>query len=267
MTFETFVKLGIAGTIITFIGTMLTLFFRDYFLANYFEKRKYAKALDDVFKKYKDPITLSALELSSRLAEIIEHYPTVYLTSETLKLNHTNFTINTIDDNHFKKHKFYSTVYRFNSFLGWLELYRQEITFLNGSNSLTNIKIENCLSNIRSVLADGQLNENEDWIAWTDFLIFREEQREIGENMILFSATPKNIIGYSKFKEQINDYVENGTNEWLSISVNFFIDLKLKKDFRLDRYYLLIQFLKEFLLTLGVDQNNEVIKKINRLKK
>lgn len=265
MTYDKIVELGIAGTIITFVGTLISLFFKDYFLNDFFEKRRDKKTIDNIFKKYKDPISLSAIELSSRLVEIISNFPTVYLSNKVLNQKATYFTSNTIEDSHFKRHKLFSTIYRFSSFLGWLELYRQEITFLNSSNNKVNTELEYYLNKIRSALADGHLNENQDWENWIDFLIFKEEQRAIGENMIIFNQATKTIIGYGKFKTFMDSYLKNGENEWIGQCLNFFLDLNNSKDFRKERYFILIKHLKGLMSNLDVNPDHEVIIKIDKI--
>jgi hypothetical protein len=262
MELKTFLTYAAAGAVITTLGSLLALFIKEFFLTRYFEKRKEVKTLDAIYKKYKDPITLAGIELSSRILEIHEDYPTVFLTKGILKLNPVFLTQNSTDDAHFRKHKLISSIYRLSAFLGWLELYRQEITFLSGSNSKTNKKLENCLLNIRSVFADGHLIEEPNWHEWKDSLIFREEQRAIGESMITLSINTKTIVGFAKFKQLFQDCVDNGANDWLIPAINFFIDLDVKKDFRKKRYFLLIGYFKELLETLDKNQTEKSVTKI-----
>jgi len=262
MQLDDFLKLAVAGAIVTTLGSLLALFIKDFLLIRYFEDRKEKKSIDSVYKKYKDPITLSTIELSSRLIEIHQHYPTVFLNKEVMKLKSSSLSKNSTDDEHFRKHKLLSTIYRLCSFFGWLELYRQEITFLNGSNSETNRTLEKCLLNIRSVFADGHLNNEKDWDEWVDYLIFREEQRAIGESMIVTNEQTRTIMGYAKFKLLMEEFIENEKNDWLNPSFNFFLNLNLKKDFRKTRYILLIKHFEELLETLDEKQSEEAIKRI-----
>jgi len=59
--------------------------------------------------------------------------------------------------------------------------------------------LEKCIEEIRSDLADGQLNQAENWLDWKDQLIFREEQRAIGEAMIIENDQNRLVMGYGNF--------------------------------------------------------------------
>jgi hypothetical protein len=252
---NTFLEYAAAGAVISTAGSLIALFIKDFFLAIYLDKRKENKALDDIYKKFKDPIVLSATELCSRLLEVHRDCPTVFLSSNVLGLKNTFLSKNNASDEHFRRHKLLSTVYRLCAFFGWLELYRQEITFLNGSNHKTNLNLQRCLKDIQSSFADGQLNEYDDWEDWKDFLIFREEQRAIGESMIV-SNTSKSIIGYAAFKTIFEEFAETGNNKWLATPLAFFVDLDKDKDFRKHRHHMLIKHLSQLLTALDKKQAN-----------
>src|ERR1035437_8046900 len=71
---------------------------------------------------------------------------------------------NSADDEYYQRYKFISTLYRLCAWLGWVELYRQEVAFLDSGQQKTNGAFERDLDAIRSSLADGHLNEAEDWL-------------------------------------------------------------------------------------------------------
>lgn len=262
MELKEFLEFAAAGAIITTGGSLLALFIKDFVFTTYFENRREKKSLDTIYKKYKDPITLSAIEVSSRLIEIHSFYPTVFLNEEVLKLKASSLSKNSTEDEHFRKHKLISTIYRLCSFFGWLELYRQEITFLNSSNNRKNRKLEKCFQNIRSVFADGQLNKEKNWTQWVDFLIFREEQRAIGESMIVINDKIKSIMGFVKFKLLIKQFAETGESDWLMPAFNFFLNPSTEKDFRKTRYLLLLSHFQELLEILDKKLSKESIEKI-----
>ena len=60
-------------------------------------------------------------------------------------------------------------------------MYRQELVFVDTEHSKTSQLLEPKLLKIREDLADGQLNDAPDWPEWADALLFREEQRAVGE--------------------------------------------------------------------------------------
>jgi hypothetical protein len=95
---------------------------------------------------------------------------------------------------------------------------------------------------IRSSLADGHLNDADDWLKWTDSLIFREEQRAIGESMI--EPGKRSIIGYGAFHDR---FIATGgsSSRWIALATSFLMDLKsvpdaMARDFRRARCLLVI---------------------------
>lgn len=263
MQLSNFFQLAVAGSIITTGGSLLALFIKDFLFTWYFEDIRDKKALDRVYKKYKDPIILSSIELSSRIIEILNTYPTAYLNRDVLNSTPSSLRKNTLDDEHFKKYKFISTLYRLCSFFGWLELYRQEITFLSSSNDKVNRDLEKCLLALRSVFADGHLNSSDDWLQWTDFLIFREEQRGIGERMIVNNDGTKSVMGYIRFKELVQGYIDSNQNDWIGAAIDFLTDFKLNKDFRKERLCYLLFHFKNLLKTIDKKQSRNVIERMD----
>jgi hypothetical protein len=216
---------------VSLFGTLCGLFLKDFLFVHYFDNLRERKTLAKVSKKYKDPILLSALEITSRLNDYIENYSfwCKYSTIDTLfdKIDKTQ--TNYITDPYFLNYKIISTLYRFCSFFAWLELYRQEITFLDSHSKGSSSKSLTLIANIREAIADGQLIKYDDWDSWTDALIFREELRAIGEGMIEKDKDQRNIIGYGKFRTLISQYEKTREPLWLNPAINFFMNLKLKK--------------------------------------
>jgi hypothetical protein len=79
------------------------------------------------------------------------------------------------------------------------------------------------------------LEAKEDWRQWHDRLIFREEQRAIGEAMIASGSTPRVVIGYGAFCKLFGQSrYESGL--WaLRVARNFLLNLEQTKDFRRER--------------------------------
>lgn len=258
-----FLTLAAAGAIITTVGSLFALFIKEFILIRYFEERKERKSLDAVYKKYKDPITLASMEFSSRLLEIHKDFPATYLSESAMTPTEKTLSANSADDPHYKKYKLISTVYRLCSFFGWLELYRQDITFLNSSNDSANKKIENSLSGIRLAFSEGRMNPHPDWIEWKDYLIFKEEQRAIGECMIIMNDKTRTIMGFAKFQVLAEEFITSGSNQWLAPAFNFFLNPRNYKDFRITRYYVLINYFKELLETMDREYTTEMVEKLN----
>jgi hypothetical protein len=94
------------------------------------------------------------------------------------------------------------------------------------------------LQAIRSDLADGQLNTATDRDLWTDRLIFREEQRAIGESMITGDTT-RVVMGYAAFRALFHRAESDDQLWWLRAAQGFFIDPEATRDFRRTRLELM----------------------------
>lgn len=238
---KTWLALTAVGAIISTIGSLLGVFLKDYFFTRSFERWKQEQALEQIYQRYKDPLFLSACELASRLMEINEHYPTVYLRSPVLATKPERQVHNSIHDPYFQRHKLLSSIYRLAAMLGWLELYRQEVTYLKSGKNRHSKALEYSVEFIRSSLADGQLNQAVDWADWRDTLIFREELRAIGESMLDARGTTKTVVGYGRFCEALEAADNSHLKRWFPVVANFLLDLEAnQKDFRQIRLKLLL---------------------------
>jgi len=245
--FKTWLSLSVVGTVVATLGALLGVLLKDYFFSRSFERWKQAQLLEQTYQRFRDPLQLSTRELLSRLAEILKDYPAVYLKKSVYESAPTSQSENSFDDPYFQRYKLISTLYRLCAFLGWLELYRQEITFLGPSNNKHAKSLEEVIRSVRSDFADGHLNKNEDWYEWRDALIFREELRAIGEAMIETCGESRRVMGYGRFCEQIGGKTDCSLKVWIDPALNFLLELEVNKsDFRKDR----MQFLVKHLLRL-----------------
>jgi len=255
----TWLQLTVVGTAISTLGALLGILLKDYFFSRSFERWKQRQTLESIYQKYRDPLRLSARELASRTSEIVEHYPTVYLTTEALASRPERQIENSIDDPYFRRYKLLSTVYRICAFLGWIELYRQEITYLNSGRNTHSRELERAVELVRSDLADGQLNNAPDWDKWRDTLVFREELRAIGESMLELRGTVRTVIGYGKFVEQFDAADPSPTQRWAWVVSNFVLVLETKRpDFRkvrLQRLVVHLVRLMELLDEASIEDN------------
>jgi len=265
MDFKDYLGFTVVGAIITTVGSLVALFLKDFLFVRYFDSIKEKRTLKSLFKKYNDPLVLSAIELTRRLDELIRNYPTLIkvFTTDNFKLTPRVQTSNDATDPYFLKYKIVSTLYRFCSVLGWLELYRQEMTFLESHSTKRTIKLLQIIEKIRTPLADGQLIEGkDDWLEWRDILILREELRAIGEGMIENNKEKKSIMGYGKFQEMIDQYSTDDKPVWLRPTINFFLDYDVVKDFRQERLKLLHNGLLDLVEFLNNDLYKEQVKKL-----
>lgn len=238
---------AVVAALVSAVASFLALVVKDYFFARSFESWKSNRTLDEVYRKYRDPIILASKELCSILDQICSEYPPKFLDSEILNLTPTQQLANSADDEYYLKYKLTTTVYRFCSFFAWLELYRRDIVFLNSGHDDLNRRLDSCILNIRDDIAQGGLNEANDWHNWTDILVFREEQRAIGEMMIVTDDKTKVVMGYGKFSALFNSSSKSDQSPWIQVATSFFLDPKNKKDFRLIRIKRMIVHLVELI--------------------
>lgn len=226
----------VVAAVISTFGALVGVVLKDYFFSRAFENWKQRMTLEQLYQKYRDPLLLSARELCSRIIEILDQYPTVYLHTSVLKSHPERQCENSVEDPYFQRYKLVSTAYRFCAFVGWLELYRQDIVFLHSGNNKHARKLEQCLAAIREDLADGQLNTDPDWLKYKDTLVFREELRAIGECMIESRGSSRTVLGYGKFCELFDSSLSAESGRWISVILNFILDLEEERpDFRRHR--------------------------------
>ena len=249
--YEQWLAFSVVAVLISTFGSLLGMTLKEYFFARSFESWKERKALDSVYQKYRDPILLAGRELCSRLDEIVTHFPTVYLKSSVSETSPPRQIENTIDDPYFQKYKLDSTIYRICAFFAWIELYRQELVFLDSGKERHTYLLERCIESIREDFADGQLNRSQNWQDWKDRLIFREELRVIGEVMLRETSEGKGVIGYASFSELLEPSSKSREKRWIMTVSNFLLDLDdTGLDFRRERLKRLVVHLVELLILL-----------------
>ncbi len=195
----------LSAGVVAGITTILTLVLKEHLFPRSLEQWRERQNLAATYRRYRDPIVLAARELASRFVEIHDEFPTVYLDQDLWEVEDPFDLVNDTDNVHFRKYKLLSTVYRVCAFFGWIELYRRDVVFLDAGHDRKNRKLDECLHNVQSDLADGNWNGHEDWHEWSDRLLFREEQRATGEAMIRGTGAERSVMGYGAFSSAIAD--------------------------------------------------------------
>jgi hypothetical protein len=242
---------AVVAALVTAGGTLMGHVLKEVFLARSFELWKSRRASDAVYKKYRDPIVLAALELANRLREICLEYPTDFLASKLLDGPPLLAGRTSGRDLYFCRYKCQSTAYRLAALLAWFELYRQEIVFLDTGKSAANQRLQGILQLIRGDLADGHLNEADDWNDWADALVFREEQRAIGEALIKQEGDVRLVASYGTFISLLETTDDEKARRWFQVLTNFFVDPVPPKDFRRLRYNRLLVHLVDLIRAFG----------------
>src|SRR3954466_11583963 len=124
----------VVAAIVTTVGTLVGHLLKEIVLARSFEAWKRRQTAADIERNYRDPIVLAALELASRLAEIIQEHPTDHRHRCALSTV-IQRTLRSHRVGPFKKYKCQSTMYRVAAFLACVELHRKDRMFLRIANT------------------------------------------------------------------------------------------------------------------------------------
>jgi len=211
------------------IGGIVGHFLKELLPTIAIERWQAARELASIFQKYRDPIVLSATELVHRLQELEREYSAEFLGKNCFVLEAPEPTNQTSRDPYYQAYKATSTLYRLCAFLGWTELFREEVVFLISERRSLDQDIDRAMKRIRAALADGHLISAGNWEQWTDRLIFREEQRAVGEVMIGEKHDRRTVIGYAEFRTA-RQHVDK--KPWLEVAERFLEDLQPQEDFR-----------------------------------
>lgn len=242
----------VVAAIVTTAGTLFGHLLKEVMLARSFERWKRTLATREVERKYRDPIILASIELASRITEILDSYPPDFLRRGALD-GKPERSLSSHRDAYFQRYKCQSTVYRVAALFAWLELYRQDLVFMEADSRRSRRPIETCLLALREDLADGALNESEDWATWQDGLIFREEQRAIGEAMIVGKGSERTVMGYGAFISAAES-AAHPSNRWLKVAEHFCLDHDRRHDFRRVRLQRVLVHLVELIRVLDASR-------------
>jgi hypothetical protein len=224
------------------IGTIGGHALREWVLNRPLHGLRTRRGLEAAYRKYRDPIVLAALELSSRLIQVCRDYPPDYLDSEVLD------TVPRISpgadgagsDAWIQRYTVESTVYRLCALLGWLELYRQSVAHLDIRELEISQKLDRAIFTLRADMADVPGNMHPNAEGWHDVRLLREEQRAIGEAMITEVDGQRTVLGYGEFCRLLVEPDMIGRSRWLRVAGSLLLDPKLAMDFRLMRLQRLV---------------------------
>jgi hypothetical protein len=132
----------VLAAVVTTLGNLFATVLKDFLFARSLEKWKAKQKLRQVYLKLRDPLLLATLEVTNRIAEITFESSVNFLEKSLLEANPLRMTANSADDEYYQRYKFVSTVFRLCGWLGWVELYRQEVAFLDSGHQRTNKDFE-----------------------------------------------------------------------------------------------------------------------------
>jgi hypothetical protein len=230
-----FFGLTVLAALVTTVGNLLATWLKDFVFVRSFERWKDRRTLEALYSRYRKQLDLAARDLRSRTKEICKvNRPPAWLYSSVLKNNPMRLETKTDTDPYYQRYRLISTVYRLCAFLAWMELYRQELTFLDTGQEVLNERLELLFDQIRSDLADGYMNPASDFQVWRDQMIFGEEQRAIGKFM-LDSDSALTVMGYGAFLDLFEPAETAPELWWIRSAKGLFLDPEETKDFRLTR--------------------------------
>jgi hypothetical protein len=168
-----------AAIIIALIALVGSLFstVATVFGAPVLQSRREARA---VLQRHRDPLVAAAYELQARLHNILRtHFIETWLPKQGGARQQA-----AID----------STLYVFAQFLAWREIVHTKIQFLRLPRDEETRRVQGLLWEITETFLSDDYGEQ--------FMIWRVEQRGLGERMIVASAEGPSCMGYAAFIEQ-----------------------------------------------------------------
>jgi hypothetical protein len=147
----------------------------------------------DLMRRFRDPLLWAAFDLQSRIFNIVaQGFLQVYLANGT---------------QHEKEYACNNTMFVLAEYLGWVELVRHHVQFLDlGKSPKDNRTLVDHISRISGTLSTDGLPPQ--------FRVFRGEQRAIGELMIDHGSQEPACIGYATFCATLTS--DSSFANWLS---------------------------------------------------
>jgi hypothetical protein len=139
--------------------------------------RTKAELLDELMDRYRDPLLQASFDLQSRVYNIAEQG---FLTAHYLEGTEAT-----------REYACENTLYVLAEYLGWVEVVRREVRFLELGDEAANRDWTERLAAVRSTLQTARLSPC--------FRLFNGQQRAIGEIMVAPNGDRLETVGYAKF--------------------------------------------------------------------
>lgn len=157
-----------------------------YFLQTSGWRREATDKATQTLNHFRDPLLRAAFDLQSRLYNI-----------EARRFLDRYWTQGDEEQRNYAR---CSTLWLFGQYLGWVEILRREVQYLDLGTRAANQRLQRGLSEVSAALASdsqGQANH---------FVIFRSDQRAIGEFMVGERPSPSerpDCVGYTEFNRKL----------------------------------------------------------------
>jgi hypothetical protein len=175
--------MDIAAIVVTVVAGGVSLLSAVYTtrLASRLEAERHARTkaelLDELMDRYRDPLLQTSFDLQSRIFNITEQ--------GFLRVHYVNGTDAT------REYARENTLYVLAEYLGWVEILRREVRFLELGDEAANRDWASRLAAVRSTLQAAELSPC--------FRLFNGQQRAIGEIMVARDGERLETVGYAKF--------------------------------------------------------------------
>jgi hypothetical protein len=164
--------------------------------------RRKQEERQDLMNRIRDPLLWAAFDLQSRIYNIVaQRFLSAYLRNGSE------------DEQAYAKH---NTVFVFAQYLGWQEIVRRSVQFLDLGSRQDNLDFVNCFSKAAGILSsDSFPSSMSNSFPDSGFRIFRGDQRAIGEIMIKAHASGElSCVGYAEFRAKIDS--DASFTQWFS---------------------------------------------------
>jgi hypothetical protein len=132
-----------------------------------------------VLDNYREPLLAASYELQSRLYNVLQlKFVESYISNDTLGKRSPAIE---------------STLYVFAQYFGWREIIRQEVQYLRFSKDRQSREIDHLLQTIGEAFLSDKYGPQ--------FMLWRAEQRGLGERMIVSADSKMTCLGYASFIE------------------------------------------------------------------
>lgn len=172
------------AVVVPVLAAAITGFFAWYVQAWRFRREAEDQALQ-ALNHFRDPLLRAAFDLQSRIYNIAaRRFLTRYWTGGS-------------DEQ--RVYALWSTLWLFGQYLGWVEILRREVQYLDLGSKSANEVLQRVLNQVSAAIASDSSGRND------RFIVFRSDQRAIGEFMVLNrpgDARP-DCLGYSEFCRKV----------------------------------------------------------------
>jgi hypothetical protein len=136
----------------------------------------------DIMSRFRDPLLWSAFDLQSRIYNNeTQHFLRCYGGSQVARE---------------REYARYNTLFVICEYLGWVEIIRRRIRFLDLGNRVDNRKLISLLTEISEILNTSVYLDRR-------FRVLRGEQRALGELMISVDGDAEACLGYAEFCKRL----------------------------------------------------------------